>query len=139
MKLRKIDMRKSIEETKEYNRKYYRENRDKRLASIAAWKLSNPDKVKNTQKRFRDSNASVILAKTVRYQAAKRHRVPAWADLEKIKAIYQEAARTGMTVDHIVPLRGRLVSGLHVENNLQLLPGSVNYSKGNKFPIKDMI
>jgi len=77
-----------------------------------------------------------VLAKTRKYQLAKIQRVPSWADHEKIKAIYQEAERTGMTVDHIIPLRGQLVSGLHVENNLQLLPGNVNYSKGNFFKVK---
>lgn len=60
-------------------------------------------------------------------------RTPAWADLEKIKAVYREARKLGLTVDHTIPLRGETVSGLHVHNNLQMLPGSVNSSKGNKF------
>jgi len=62
-----------------------------------------------------------------------RERTPAWADRAKIDAIYAEARSKGLTVDHIIPLRGKLVSGLHVHNNLQLSPASVNFSKGNKF------
>jgi hypothetical protein len=56
---------------------------------------------------------------------------PPWADKEKIKAIYDEAARTGLVVDHEIPLRGKLVCGLHVENNLQLLDSTTNVRKYN--------
>lgn len=66
-------------------------------------------------------------------RAAKLHRTVAWADQEAIAAIYKEAKETGMSVDHIVPLQGKLVSGLHVEYNLQLLPASDNFAKCNKF------
>jgi hypothetical protein len=60
-------------------------------------------------------------------------RIPKWADRTKIRNIYKEAREKGMTVDHVIPLRGKLVSGLHVHNNLQILPASVNFSKGNAF------
>ncbi len=68
-----------------------------------------------------------------RRQAAKIQRIPSWADLGKIKAIYEEAAALGLTVDHVIPLRGKLVSGLHVHNNLQMLSGVENSIKGNKY------
>lgn len=79
----------------------------------------------------------------VRFHANKRRalklaRIPKWASLDAIQAIYDEAARltkqTGIShhVDHIIPLQGRLVSGLHVETNLQILPASENLRKYNK-------
>jgi hypothetical protein len=65
-------------------------------------------------------------------KALKLSRVPSWADSEKIKEIYANCPE-GYHVDHIVPLQGELVSGLHVETNLQYLPALENLSKGNKF------
>lgn len=66
---------------------------------------------------------------------SKMLRTPSWANKSKIREIYLHARELGMTVDHILPLRGELVSGLHVENNLQLMPRSANSSKGNKYVV----
>lgn len=66
------------------------------------------------------------------YRAAKLKRTPAWADLDKIKEFYDNCPR-GYHVDHIVPLQGEHISGLHIETNLQYLPAIDNIKKGNKF------
>lgn len=62
-------------------------------------------------------------------------QTPPWADIGKIKLVYQRARIEKLSVDHIIPLRGELVSGLHVENNLQLLSVSGNSGKRNKFSV----
>lgn len=102
------------------------------------------------------STETTIRAEKIQYEADSNHRkmkidaaiarnrlrgtrVPPWADISKINEFYKQARELGLTVDHIVPLRGKLVSGLHVQNNLQLLPASVNSSKGNDFPIKEKL
>lgn len=71
-------------------------------------------------------------------RAARLQRTPAWVDQPALLAAYVEAqARTEATgapyhVDHIVPLRGRMVSGLHVPWNLRVVPASENLRKYNK-------
>ncbi len=72
---------------------------------------------------------------TAKYRAAKLQRTPAWADIEAIKAFYNNCPE-GYHVDHIVPLQGKLVSGLHVVENLQYLTAKENLSKGNKFNVE---
>ena len=61
-----------------------------------------------------------------------KQRTPSWANLNKIKEIYSSCP-DGFHVDHIVPLRGTNVCGLHVEYNLQHLYAEDNLIKGNKF------
>jgi hypothetical protein len=71
---------------------------------------------------------------STKHTMAKRRQVPPWADEEKIKEIYLNRPK-GFHVDHIVPLQGKLVSGLHVENNLQYLPAKVNIAKHNFYEV----
>jgi len=71
-------------------------------------------------------------------KAAKLNATPVWANEKYIKLWYKlaqvEAKRTGRVVhvDHIIPLQGKNVCGLHCEDNMQLLLAEDNYSKGNK-------
>ena len=78
--------------------------------------------------------ATTQNARQSKYRASKIDRTPSWASLDKIKEIYNNCPK-GYHVDHIVPLQGELVSGLHVENNLQYLTMSDNCSKNNSFTV----
>lgn len=80
-----------------------------------------------------------------KYYAARKQATPKWANLDAIEKIYAEcraknkkAGRKKYAVDHIIPLRGKSVCGLHVENNLQILTKIANRKKSNKF-IHEMI
>ena len=108
---------KNKEKRRLISRRYYRNNKDKVKAANDKWAKNNPGK---------------ILAKTRRYQLAKRNRIPKWADLNKIEQVYINRPR-GKYVDHIIPLQGRLASGLHVHYNLQYLTPTQNSRKLAKF------
>lgn len=69
---------------------------------------------------------------TMKYRASKLNRTPIWAELAEIKRFYDNCP-PGYQVDHIIPLQGKLVSGLHVLSNLQYLTAKENISKNNKF------
>lgn len=71
-------------------------------------------------------------------RATTKAATPMWTDLSKIREIYREARRltqeTGVKheVDHIIPIQGRLVTGLHVPENLRVVTKVENRRKGNK-------
>lgn len=87
----------------------------------------------------KEKRRALVAHHSRKRQANKLQRTPRWADLGAIHAFYVEAARltadTGVQhhVDHALPLQGRLVSGLHVETNLQILTGRENSRKKNRF------
>ena len=74
-----------------------------------------------------------------RRKAAERRQMPAWADRERIVAIYEDADRatreTGIQhhVDHVIPLRGKLASGLHVHQNLRVITATENRKKSSRY------
>jgi len=101
------------------------------------WRIKNSDKKNKTNAEWKSKNKGSVNAINKTYKVLKR--TPSWANLVAIKAKYQLAAmfnkHTEDTwhVDHIVPLQGENVCGLHVEYNLRVIPAKENLSKGNKF------
>ena len=103
---------------------YFRKNKSSTDGLNAHCKVCHYTATKNTQ-AGRESNR----------RATKLNALPKWADLEKIKLIYK-LRPDGYHVDHIIPLQGKKVCGLHVEYNLQYLLAKENMSKGNKFTLE---
>jgi hypothetical protein len=129
-------------------REAYAANPDKEKAVArtrsAEWRAKNPqhEGTKIAKARYKAANPGKVRADTVKRRTAKMHRTPAWLtadDLWMIEQAYELAAlRTKLFgfswhVDHVLPLQGRKVSGLHVPNNLQVIPWNDNVSKSNKF------
>lgn len=96
---------------------------------------NNLDRYKEYNKTYYAKDPAYHIARAAEYRASITRQCPAWADKSRIREIYR-GCPPGHHVDHIVPLHGKLVSGLHVEHNLQYLPASENISKGNSFKIE---
>ena len=105
-------------------------------AKAASRDYFQSDHGKALQKAWRQSEHGRALhnATSAKYRAALLQRIPAWADLEAIQLFYANYP-PGYHVDHIVPLQGERVSGLHVLENLQYLTAAENLKKGNKFDL----
>ncbi len=126
-----------------YTKKWNTANREKRKQVVNSWRNRNPDKIKQINKKagakWAKNNKGLRGAISRRRQIALINRTPAWADHEKINIIYMECEKitkeTGVPheVDHVIPLQGQYISGLHVHDNLQIIERSKNRSKQNKF------
>ncbi len=90
--------------------------------------------VRKSFKKDYQQNPSKYVAKTAHRRAVKLKATPIWANLEEIKNFYANCPK-GYQVDHIVPLQGENVCGLHVINNLQYLTAAQNASKKNKWTV----
>lgn len=77
------------------------------------------------------------INKKDRYNNIKQ-RTPCWADKEKIEEIYNQSKTMGgdYHVDHIIPLHGEFVSGLHVHENLVILHCVENMKKRNNYEVE---
>lgn len=101
-------------------------------AKIKAYTESS--KNKEIQKAYRETEygKAACVFKLSKYRAMQKQALPSWASLKVLKAIYRQCP-SGFEVDHIVPLQGETVSGLHVPWNLQYLSRHDNASKANQF------
>lgn len=103
--------------------------------------LDQRQKIKDRNDTWRRANLDKHIARVVMYRQKRRSASPSWlsdAEVAKILAKYSEARwmtrRTGIRheVDHIVPLQGKTVSGLHVPWNLRVIPARENAKKSNR-------
>ena len=86
----------------------------------------------NLRRDWYSRNKKKQLAKMNMEKAEKLKRTPTWGEKDKIAEFYENCP-DGHHVDHVIPLRGKNVSGLHVLGNLQYLTAKENFTKGNKF------
>jgi len=128
-------------------RKYHIENREKRNAYMRGyiakhrdtlsersrkWYAQHKEQAKEQHRKWCQDNRTKVNSYASKYRATKLKAIPLWADLEEIKDFYAKCPN-GYVVDHIIPLQGKNVCGLHVSTNLQYLTQSENCQKGNKF------
>lgn len=130
----------------------YQANREKALAYAAKYRAENGEKARQACRNWYAKNRQTELQKyadwcvenkdKVRAYAAKRHAAklratPPWADHEAIAAVYTEQQwfldlGVDCHVDHIIPLQGKTVCGLHVHWNLRVILAGDNLQKSNR-------
>lgn len=106
--------------------------KQKQAEFYATWFAANAEALAEGSER----EAAVKKGRNASYAATFRARqlkaIPPWADLTAIEKVYVEGAKRKMHVDHVYPLQGEKVCGLHVADNLALLSPEDNLRKGNR-------
>jgi len=105
---------------------------DKGRATIKSYTAST--KNKQLQKEYRQSDHGRItcIFKLAKYRAIQKQAMPSWTDLKYLRLLYKACPKE-LEVDHIIPLQGENISGLHVPWNIQYLTREQNAFKSNKF------
>ena len=146
----KTNLYKIKEYQKEYQKEYWKANSDKlkeyRKANsdkLKEYRKANSDKISEQQKEYAKANRPIYNAYNAKRRSKKLQATPPWLTKEHLSAIrdfYTESKAleksTGIKhhVDHIVPLQGKNVCGLHVPWNLQVLTAPENIAKKNRYP-----
>lgn len=127
----------------EKNRKNkYREENAEAIKKRAAEKyLTSRDYHLARMREYREKNPELILSYCAKRRAAKRDRIPSWfsdfdsfvfAECISLAAYREQSTGIKWHVDHCIPMQARDASGLHCGQNLQVIPASINISKGRK-------
>lgn len=120
----------------------YAKNREKRRYQALQYYYADVEKSRKNLLLRQKKNLAIFAANQAKRRVAKIKRTPSWLtdnDLWLIDEVYHLAAlKTKLTgakwhVDHIVPLQGKIVSGLHVPENLQVILARDNIAKHNTF------
>jgi hypothetical protein len=98
----------------------------------AEWFADHEDELAERNSELERASQGKNAAYAAKHRAKLLNAIPTWADLAAIERLYTEAASSGMHVDHVYPLQGEGVCGLHVANNLRLLTPLENLKKGNR-------
>lgn len=124
----------------EKRKREYGQNKETENIRGREWHATNKLSVASRKKVYRAANKEIINANAAKRRAAQQ--TPVWLsnfDRLKIRCIYSVASMLtrenseSWHVDHIIPLQGKTVCGLHVPNNLQFIRGADNLTKANKY------
>jgi ATPase subunit of ABC transporter with duplicated ATPase domains len=108
---------------------------------MAEYRQQDSQKQKAAQRSriWRQENPALLSALSAGSKAARKIATPTWANKKIIDFLYatrlymQQDTNQDWHVDHHIPIKGKTVSGLHVHNNLRVVPATYNLRKSNKY------
>lgn len=100
------------------------------------WRRENIDRAREMSRRWKREHLQRVSAYVAGRHTRQINATPAWSDQKAIKRFYENRPK-GHHVDHIIPLKGKTVCGLHVLENLQYLPATENCKKHNSLQTVD--
>jgi len=130
----------NLEKCKSRAKEYQQRTRTERLAYYSARYIRKKDEIAEKVRAYRARRPGFANEVSKAYLTRKSRAMPWWVDRAEIRSIYAEAAQktieTGVvySVDHIYPLKGKTVCGLHVPWNLQIITKRDNCRKATKLP-----
>lgn len=125
----------NLEKARESTRKYMAAHPHVKMA----WRSKHSALVRTIKSAWKQRNPHKVAADTRKRQAAQLRATPTWADHKAIEQYYLIAAYltaelgTPFHVDHVVPLQGETVCGLHAHTNVSIALGAWNCSKSNRY------
>ena len=123
------------EKVSQVKKDWYHLNKEHVYSKTNAYRKSNPDKSLQYQRAYQQANRGKRTSWLAKYRANKLQATPPWFEKELVEILYTKAKEWGFAVDHVIPLQGNNVCGLHCWSNLQLLDPLLNSSKGNRFEV----
>jgi hypothetical protein len=135
---------KNTDKLKVKSKIYDEKNRDKIALRKRQYRIVNWDTIRAREKKYYQNNTHKWTYYNKKRDVLLKSRLPKWItplDLKVIECYYNIANRISSClgvlhhVDHIIPLQGFIVSGLHTPLNLEVLPARLNLQKGNKWQI----
>jgi len=136
---RKVYYEQNKEEVKARVLVYQVENKGKRNAYAERYREANRERINLNIRKWSKNNLHKRRGTNAARYAVQIKRMPLWFEKDTVTNIYAIAKlQTELTgiphqVDHIVPLQGKTVSGLHCYDNLQIITASENQAKGNRW------
>lgn len=112
-------------------KKRYLKNKDHEKQYMSQWRKNNREKCRKYGRSFIQRNPGYSTPYMANYRYKCAQATPHWVDEDALKQMYRNCPK-GMHVDHIIPINGEYVCGLHVPWNLQYLTPEENISKSNK-------
>jgi hypothetical protein len=98
---------------KEYNLEYKRLHADELKTKNLNYREEHKEEIKAWQAKYKEEHPELISANRLKHETNRNLRIVAWTDWDNILE-FERCKPEGMTIDHIIPLQGDLVSGLNL-------------------------